>query len=85
MNLMVSFGKACKAFMDAQFRGLTLEHVECDEIWTFVEKKQGRLTAEEKAECHDIGDVYLWTCLDQETKLVASFLSASDRRTTPAS
>ena len=42
MNLMVDFGQKCKAFMDTQFRGLTLEHVEVDEIWTFVQKKQGR-------------------------------------------
>ena len=53
-------------------RNLTLQHVEVDEIWTFVAKKQGRLTAEEKAERYDIGDVYLWTCLDKYTKLVAS-------------
>ena len=46
------------------------DHVEVDEIWTFVAKKQGRLTPEEKAVCFDVGDVYLWTCLDQDTKLV---------------
>lgn len=74
MNLMVDFGQACKRFMDAQLRNLTLRHVEVDEIWTFVEKKQARLTPEEKAERFDIGDVYLWTCLDQDTKLVASFV-----------
>ena len=55
-------------------RGLTLRHVEIDEIWTFVFKKQGRLQVEEKAERFDIGDVYLWTCLDKYTKLVPSFV-----------
>jgi IS1 family transposase len=74
MHLLVSFGRRCKAYLDARLRNLTLEHVEVDEIWTFVGKKQGRLTDEEKAECHDIGDVYLWTALDKDTKLVASFL-----------
>jgi IS1 family transposase len=74
MNLMVSFGQRCKTYMDARLRNLTLDHIETDEIWTFVEKKQGRLTPEEKAGRHDIGDVYLWTCLDQQTKLVVSFL-----------
>src|SRR5664280_1668159 len=73
-NLLVSFGQACKRFMDAQLRNLTLRHVEVDEIWTFVGKKQGRLTPEEKADCYDIGDIYLWTALDQDTKLVASFV-----------
>jgi IS1 family transposase len=74
MHLMVNFGQACKRFMDARLRNLTLDHVEVDEIWTFVEKKQTRLTADEKAERFDIGDVYLWTALDQRTKLVASFV-----------
>jgi hypothetical protein len=74
MNLMVTFGQRCKRYMDAQLRGLTLRHVEVDEIWTFVGKKQGRLTPEEKAECYDLGDVYLWTCLDQDSKLVPSFV-----------
>ncbi len=74
MKLMVDFGQKCKTFMDRELRGLTLDHIEVDEIWTFVAKKQSRLTTDEKAECHDIGDVYLWTALDQETKLVVSHL-----------
>ncbi len=74
MKLMVEFGQKCKEYMDAKLRGLTLRHVEVDEIWTFVQKKQGRLEVEEKAERFDIGDVYLWTALDQDTKLIASFV-----------
>jgi IS1 family transposase len=74
MKLMVKFGTACKGYMDAQLRGLALRHVEVDEIWTFVQKKQARLEVEEKAECFDMGDVYLWTALDQDTKLIASFV-----------
>jgi hypothetical protein len=44
-----------------------------DEIWTFVEKKQGRLSPEEKSTRYDIGDVYLWTAIDQDTKLLACY------------
>ena len=73
-RLVVRFGTACKRFMDDQLRNLALRHVEVDEIWTFVEKKQGRLSPEEKAVRFDIGDVYLWTALDKYTKLVASFV-----------
>ncbi len=73
-RLVVRFGKACKSFLDQHLHGPTLNHIEVDEIWTFVGKKQGRLTPEEKAERYDIGGVYLWTCLDKNTKLVASFL-----------
>jgi IS1 family transposase len=73
-NLLVDFGHDCRSYMDRTMRGLTLTHVECDEIWTFVGKKQARLTVDEKAERADIGDVYLWTALDAETKLVASYV-----------
>jgi IS1 family transposase len=73
-RLLVNFGQRCREFMDSRLRGLTLDHIEVDEIWTFVAKKQARLTPDEKAECFDVGDMYLWTCLDAETKLVASFL-----------
>ena len=73
-RLLVGFGNRCKHFMDQHLHSLTLDHIEVDEIWTFVAKKQGRLSPQECAERHDIGDVYLWTCLDKETKLVATYL-----------
>jgi IS1 family transposase len=67
-------GEHCRALMDERFQGLKLRHLECDEIWTFVQKKQARLTTEERAERGDIGDIYLWTALDQDTKLIASYV-----------
>lgn len=73
LNLLVKFGGKCREFLDAEMTGLTLDSIQCDEIWTFCGKKQGRLTIEEKAMRHDIGDVYLWTCLDRETKLIPTF------------
>lgn len=73
-KLLVFFGDACRRFMDKRMNGLTLSHLQFDEQWTFVAKKQARLTTTERAERHDIGDVYLWTCIDQKTKLMPSFL-----------
>lgn len=66
-------GEHCRRLMDERFRNLTLTHLECDEIWTFCLKKQGRLTVEEKAERHDIGDVFLFTALDQQTRLIPCY------------
>ena len=74
MNLMLDFGRACADYMDGTLKHLDLKHVECDEIWTFVKKKQNKLTVDEKAERSDIGDVYLWTAIDAETKLCATYL-----------
>lgn len=72
-KLLVFFGQACQRFLDARMRNLTLEHLQFDEQWTFVAKKQARLTLAEREEVSDKGDVYLWTCVDQKTKLMPSF------------
>ncbi len=67
-------GKHCQALMDRHFTGLTLTHLETDEMWTFVLKKQARLTVDERRERSDIGDIYLWYSIDQDTKLIPTFL-----------
>lgn len=72
-NLLVRFGSGCRELLDERMRNLTLAHVEVDEIWTFCQKKQARLTVDERAERHDIGDIYLWSCVDQDTKLIPTF------------
>ena len=73
-RLVRSFGDASHVFLDEQLRGLTLRHVEVDEIWTFVQKKQSRLTIEERQTRHDLGDIYLWTVLDADTELLVSHM-----------
>lgn len=72
-RLVVRFGNACRDFMDREMRGLTLGHVQVDEVWTFVAKKQARLNVDEKRDRYDIGDIYLWTALDMDSKLVPAF------------
>jgi IS1 family transposase len=67
-------GEHCRVLLDRMFRGLTLKHLEVDELWTFVGKKQSRLTVDERQERGDIGDIYLWFGIDQETKLIPSFV-----------
>src|ERR1700680_3331769 len=72
MKLMVKFGQACRNFLDQKMRGLELHHLECDEQWTFVLKKQGKLQADD--DNTRIGDQYLWVAIDQDTKLIPSFI-----------
>lgn len=73
-RLMVFFGSACQRYLDERMQNLTLSHLQFDEQWTFVYKKQSRLTTEERQSVHDKGDVYLWTCIDQKTKLMPAFV-----------
>ncbi len=67
-------GEHCQALMDARFVNLTLGHCEVDEMHTFCLKKQNRLTLEERAERADIGDMFLWYGIDQDTRLIPAFL-----------
>ena len=73
LKILMKFGSACREFLDQQMRGLELHHLECDEQWTFVAKKQGKLPDEER-DNPKIGDQYLWIAIDQETKLIPSFI-----------
>ena len=72
MRLVCRFGEACRSFLDEALGNLSLRHVQCDEIWTFVKKKQGHLRGNELRNDR-IGDQYLYTALDTDTKLIASF------------
>jgi IS1 family transposase len=73
MRLMLRAGDRCRRLLDRRMRGLNLTHLEVDEIWTFVLKKQGRLGIAEAGD-DTIGDQYLFMALDQRTKLIPSFL-----------
>jgi IS1 family transposase len=44
-----------------------------ERLATYVFKKQSRLTIEDQATTSEMGDMYLWTCIDQRTKLMPSF------------
>jgi len=72
-KLLVYFGDKCREFLDQRMRNLRLEHLQFDEQWTYIAKKQSRLTLLERERLYDAGDVYLWTCIDQKTKLMPSF------------
>jgi len=72
-KVLVFFGDRCQRFLDSRMQGLTLTHLQFDEQWTYVPKKQSRLTLTEREESSSKGDIYLWTCIDQKTKLMPSF------------
>jgi IS1 family transposase len=68
VNLMIDAGKACSKYQDKAMRGLVCKHLQCDEIWSFCGAKEKNATPEQKAA--GWGDVWTWTALDSETKLV---------------
>ena len=75
---MVRVGTQLRGVMDRRFRNLNLTHLQCDEIWTFVRKKQ-RNSSRPNGRTR-LGDQYLYIALDEMTKMVPSF--AIGKRTT---
>jgi len=73
-RFLVRIGNGCRELLDAEMRNLTLNHLQCDEIWTFCGKKQGKLDADTKRMIFDQGDIYLWVAFDEETKLIPTFV-----------
>jgi IS1 family transposase len=71
MWLLVRAGELCLDFLDGCMRGLRLNHVQVDEIWTFVQIKQGHIRDGRNDAL--IGDQYLFVGIDRDTKLVPSF------------
>lgn len=71
-KLLVDAGLVCAAFHDENVRGVKSKRVQCDEIWAFCGAKAKNASEEQKAA--GWGDVWTWTALDADSKLLVSFL-----------
>jgi IS1 family transposase len=71
-RLVVRFGNQCRAYLDHKLVNLPLDHIQLDEIWTFCRMKEGQ-AKKRRLDSARIGDQYLFTALDTETKLLVTF------------
>jgi IS1 family transposase len=72
-TLLVQVGTAASAYQDRVLRNLACTRIECDEIWTFVGMK-GKTVPEERRGEFGVGDVWTFTAIDPDTKLVPAWL-----------
>ena len=72
LRLIRLMGEACEKYHNEHVRGLTVEKVQCDEVWSFCHCKE-RNVPEEKRGTFGYGDVWTWTALDAEKKLMISW------------
>lgn len=73
MRLGVKVGEACEKLQDEQMRELNCQHVQIDEAWGFIQKKQRQVTGADAGMF--VGDVWVYVALDSQTKLVPCFLA----------
>src|SRR3954452_6779446 len=71
-KLLIDAGQACAAFHDAMVRNVPSKAVQCDEIWAFSYAKQKNVKFA-KAAPDAAGDVWTWTAIDADSKLVVSW------------
>jgi IS1 family transposase len=74
-KLVVDAGHACTEYQDRVLRNLPSKRVQVDEIWNFVYAKNDNVKTA-KAAPSDAGDVWTWTAIDADTKLLVSWLVA---------
>jgi hypothetical protein len=69
-KLLVDLGEVCSLYQSHVIRNLPAKRIQCDEIWSFVGAKARAV----KAGANGDGDIFTWTALDADTKLMISWL-----------
>lgn len=75
-KLLVDVGEACAAYHDEHVRGVRAERVQCVRIWSFAHTKKKSIESV-SAYLDSAGDVWTWTALDADHKLIVSWLIGS--------
>jgi hypothetical protein len=72
-KLLVEAGHACATYLDKAIRNLTCKRVQMDEIWSCVYVKNDNVKTAQAAPA-TAGEVWTWTAIDADTKLIVSWL-----------
>lgn len=69
VKLLARIGKACGEYQDKTLRNLPCKRIQCDEIWSFCYAKEKNVPEDLRGK-FGYGDVWTWTALCADTKLV---------------
>lgn len=72
-KMLEDVGAACATYQDKTIRGVKAKRVQCDEIWGFCYAKEKNVAPEDKGVL-GFGDVYTWTGMDADSKLMISYM-----------
>ncbi len=73
VKLLRDVGKACAEYQDRVLRDLPCRLIQCDEIWSFCYAKEKNVPVEKQGRL-GYGDVWTWTAIDADTKIVPCWL-----------
>src|SRR5712692_11057632 len=72
LKLLPEIGAACEAYQRRALVKLRCKRIQCDEIWSFCYAKQKNVPADKQGQ-FGYGDVWTWTAMCADTKLVPSW------------
>ncbi len=73
-KLLVEIGAACLKFQDETMQDLPCKRIQADEIWSFVYAKQKNVTVNMLDRVAAAGDVWTWTAICADTKLICGWM-----------
>lgn len=71
-KLLVEAGDACAAYHDESVQEVKASRIQCDEIWSFCYAKAKNVKTA-KAAPTGAGDVWTWTAIDSDSKMILSY------------
>ena len=84
VKLLAEIGEACSNYQDKVLRNLPCKNIQCDEIWSFCYAKEKNVPKDKRGK-FGYGDVWTWTAICADTKLVPSwFIGSRDTATAKA-
>ena len=72
-KMLIEGGAVCAAYHDETVRNVEAQRVECDEMWAFCYAKNKTVAAKGPLSSTEAGDVWTWTAIDPETKLLIAW------------
>jgi IS1 family transposase len=72
-KLSLELGEACIRYMDETLRNLTCRRLQVDEVWGFCYSKQKNVPPAKQGQW-GVGDIWAFTAVDADTKLIPTFL-----------
>jgi transposase-like protein/IS1 family transposase len=80
LKLLVVAGEKCEKIMGRYVRNIDVRDVECDEVWSFLGKKEKRVRVDDD---QNLGDCYTFVAIERNTKLVLNIaMGKRDQLTT---
>src|SRR5690349_2174335 len=80
LKLLVLAGERCERLMARKIQNVPVRDVECDEVWSFIGKKEKRVRPEDD---QNLGDCYAFVAIERHSKLVLNIaMGKRDQATT---